>query len=785
MTIIHQGFSQRAGWAGDQPISYLMHKALANPELISLAAGFVDQDTLPVDLMRQAVDSLLSDRKRGQAALQYGTTVGHAPLREIALNRWREADGEPECERGIGLDQVLITAGSNELLHLLGDTLCDPGDIILVASPCYFVYLGLATNLGIRTIGVEADEQGMIPESLEDTLRQLNNIGDLPRVKAIYLTDYFNNPSTESLALERRGPIVETAKRWSRSFPIRVIEDAAYRELRYKVDDIPSLRSFDEEGDTVVVAQTFSKSFSPGIRVGFGILPPDLVAPCGAQKGNIDFGAPNFTQCVLAEVFNLGLFEEHLGNLRRGYEAKLNAMVEACDEHLAPLDGVSFTRPGGGLYVWLTLPHEVNTSAASPLFERAMDEGMIYVPGEYCYAVEGAPIAHNQIRLSFGVQSQKRIREGIAALARAVFFICFCSLTGLYIIFDAFANLDEFMQHAGDNGNLLGIMGEYYAYRSIYFFDKTSGLLALVSAMFTVTWIRRHNELTALMAAGVSRGRVVVPVILAAICISLFAAGMRETVLPRIQHELSRDPKNLSGEKGQVFRARYDNETVILIGGKASYRSDKRIESPQFNMPPALATYGNQIVATNAYFRPADPATGRPAGYLIHGVERPKDLYSEPSLFLEGRPVVITPADHPEWLQPDQCFIASNMDFEQLTGGTAWRQFSSTAELMRGLRNPSLDFGADVRVAIHSRLVQPLLDVTLLFLGLPMVLRRDTGNMFLAMGLCLAAVSVFMMVVIACQYLGAIMFVGTATAAWLPLMIFIPIVAFFSDPLRQ
>lgn len=366
-----------------------------------------------------------------------------------------------------------------------------------------------------------------------------------------------------------------------------------------------------------------------------------------------------------------------------------------------------------------------------------------------------------------------------------VFVICFCSLTGLYVVFDAFANLDEFMQHAGDDGNLLAIMGEYYAYRSVFFFDKTSGLLALISAMFTVTWIRRHNELTAMMAAGVSRGRVVVPVIIAAITISLVAAGIRETVLPSIQRELGRDPKNLSGDKGQVFRARYDNETVILIGGKKAYRRDARIESPQFNMPPRLSAYGNQIVAANAYYRPADPETGRPSGYILHDVQRPKDLNSLPTILLDEKPIVITPVDHPEWLESDQCLIASNIDFEQLTGGNAWRQFSSTAELIRGLRNPSLDFGADLRVAIHGRLVQPLLDVTLLFLGLPMVLRRDTGNMFLAMGLCLVAVSFFMMVVIACQYLGAIMFVGTAMAAWLPLLIFIPIVTFFSDPLRQ
>lgn len=420
MTTTHHGLSQRSGWAGDQPISYLMHKALANPELISLAAGFVDQDTLPVDVMRQAVDSLLSDRVRGKAALQYGTTIGYSPLREIALNRWRDADGNPESERDIDLDQVLVTAGSNQLLHLVCDTLCDPGDIILVAAPCYFVFLGITTNLGVRTIGVEADQDGMIPEALEEALMKLNNNGDLSRVKAIYITDYFNNPSTESLAASRRGPIVETVKRWSRSFPIRVIEDAAYRELRYSADDISSLRSYDEEGDTVVVAQTFSKSFSPGIRVGFGILPPDLVAPCGAQKSNIDFGAPNFTQYVLTEVFTLGLFEKHLTSLREGYQAKLNAMVGACDEHLAPLDGVSFTRPGGGLYVWLTLPPEIDTAARSELFELALQEGMIYVPGDCCYANEGAVAKHHQIRLSFGGQSCERLREGVAALARAV-----------------------------------------------------------------------------------------------------------------------------------------------------------------------------------------------------------------------------------------------------------------------------------------------------------------------------------------------------------------------------
>ena len=152
--------SQRAQWAGGQPISRLMQMALANPGLISLAAGFVDQPSLPVDATRQAVERVLAEPSYARAALQYGPTSGDARLRELVLERFRQADGHPAAERDLSIEQVLLTAGSNQLLHLVAEALLDPGDIVLCAAPTYFVFLGILGNLGARAIGVASDTGG-------------------------------------------------------------------------------------------------------------------------------------------------------------------------------------------------------------------------------------------------------------------------------------------------------------------------------------------------------------------------------------------------------------------------------------------------------------------------------------------------------------------------------------------------------------------------------------------------------------------------------------------------
>ncbi|HEX3726934.1 MAG TPA: PLP-dependent aminotransferase family protein [Pirellulales bacterium] len=418
-TALSPQWSQRACHAGSGPISALMQIALARPELISLAAGFVDQETLPVAETTAALTSLLNDIPRARTALQYGTNAGYLPLRMAVLERFLAAEGSPSSPAPT-VEQVVLTAGSNQLLHLVGEVLLDPGDIVLCAAPSYFVYLGMLAGLQARSVGVAIDRDGMRPDALDEQLRDLSKAGQLQRVKAIYITSYYENPSTVTLPLERRAAIVEIAKRWSHRNKIYVIDDTAYRDLRYTGHDLPSLRSFDAEGDTVIVAETFSKSFSPGIRVGWGILPPLLVEPVCAQKANIDFGSPNFNQHLMSTVLERGLFAPHVERLRQNYRVKLAAMLSALDEHLGAAALVRWNVPSGGLYVWLELPPGMSAGPESALMAHALHEGVLYVPGEYCYPVEGQPRRSDRIRLSFGVQTSENIRRGIEALARAI-----------------------------------------------------------------------------------------------------------------------------------------------------------------------------------------------------------------------------------------------------------------------------------------------------------------------------------------------------------------------------
>jgi lipopolysaccharide export system permease protein len=368
-----------------------------------------------------------------------------------------------------------------------------------------------------------------------------------------------------------------------------------------------------------------------------------------------------------------------------------------------------------------------------------------------------------------------------------VFLICFISLNGLYVVIDAFSNLDEFLRYTEGGGSLFGLLAEFYSYRSVFLFERMSSMLTMIAGMFTVTWIQRHNELTALTAAGVSRTRVILPIVLASTAISLGTAVGRELVIPRMAEELDREPKNLRGDSGQELKPRYDNETNILMQGVVTFANEKRIQQPNFILPEPLDKYGKQLSAENGYYQP--PQGDRPGGYLLKKVAHADRLTSGPSLKQDGRRVIITPADEPNWLEPDECFVVSNVSFEQLTGGRSWRQFSSTADLIAGLSNPSLglagEFGADVRVSIHARLVQPLLDLTLLFLGLPLVLSGTNRNVFVAIGLCGAVSTAFMLVVLGCQYLGQISLIRPSLAAWVPLMIFVPVAVAMFDKIER
>jgi len=413
--------SRRARQAGGQPIAnILMARTLAHTEIVSLAAGFVDQESLPVEPTRQALDSVWSRPQQARAALQYGSTIGHPPLRTAILDRMVRADGKTAGELNLSVERVVVTAGSNQLLYLVGDVLLDAGDVVICGAPTYFVFLGTLENLGARAIGVAVDEQGLIPEAVEEELRRWEAAGQLDRVKLIYVTTSFDNPTGITLPAQRRAALVHIARRWSEKQKLYVIEDTAYRELRYYGDDVPSMRSMDRDGDTVIVAGSFSKAYSPGVRVGWGILPRPLVEPVLAAKGNLDFGSPNLNQVLMGVVLGSGLFDAHIEQVRACYRRKVEAALDAADRFLAPLGGIRWVRPAGGLYVWLCLPESIDTGLSGPLFDRAVEEGVLYVPGEYCYPREGCPVPHHMLRLSFGIPSCEAIERGVEALARAI-----------------------------------------------------------------------------------------------------------------------------------------------------------------------------------------------------------------------------------------------------------------------------------------------------------------------------------------------------------------------------
>jgi lipopolysaccharide export system permease protein len=362
-----------------------------------------------------------------------------------------------------------------------------------------------------------------------------------------------------------------------------------------------------------------------------------------------------------------------------------------------------------------------------------------------------------------------------------VFAICFMSLTGLYIVIDAFGHLDHFSSHAEKgSGSLFGIMGTYYAYHSLAFFDGTSGILAMISAMFTVTWLQRHQELTAIMAAGISKMRILKPLLFAAAGVSLLGVANRELVIPRVRDQLTRDTKDLGGDAARDLEARFDRSD-ILIGGDKVVLAERKIIRPAFVMPRELSQFGKQLSALEASY--IDANDDHPAGFVLTGVTAPAHVDQLSSLVVDDRPVIVTPKDA-AWLGQGELFVASDLPFPLLASGSNWRRYASMGELINELNSPSTNLGADVRVAVHSRMVQPLMDGTLLMLGLPLMLSRRNRNVFLSISICLGVATAFTLVALSCQSLGGLSVLRPSLAAWLPLMMFVPVAAAMSHTLR-
>ncbi len=404
-------------------ISGLMKLALERPDIVSLAAGFVDQQSLPVKSTAAAIAQILGDEQAGRSALQYGTTVGDEALRAILIERLELDHGATPGSYREAIARTVVTTGSAQLIYLIGEALLDPGDIVLVESPTYFVFLGPLETRGARAIRVPIDDQGLKVDALEETLVRLQSEGLLDRVKLIYTIPEHSNPTGISLAADRRQALVDLVHRWSEIAGRRIflLEDAAYHGLSYGVPESKTLWSLDPEGETVILARTFSKTFSPGLKMGYGVLPKGLVDPIATLKGNHDFGSSNFTQKLLRLVLASGEYDRHVERLRAIYGRKRDVFLDALERFFEPIrDQVSWTRPRGGLFVWMTLPEGTDGGFDGPLFKRCLAEGVIYVPGEYAFAPEPAPVPRNHLRLTFGVPDEAALVEGARRLAEAV-----------------------------------------------------------------------------------------------------------------------------------------------------------------------------------------------------------------------------------------------------------------------------------------------------------------------------------------------------------------------------
>ncbi|GIW82960.1 MAG: aminotransferase [Gemmatales bacterium] len=413
-------YSEKALRTHDQPITYFMQQAIENPDLISLAAGLVDPWSLPAEEVRGAFAQILSEPERAYAALQYGTTKGYAPLRQKLLDRLCKLDGiaDPADISLTPLD-VVVTTGSQQLLYLVSELLLDPGDLVITEAPAYFVYQGTLDSMGARTLSVPMDENGMQTDLLEELLDRLEHTGEIGKLRLIYVCDYFQNPTGLNLSLERRQHLLELVKRYSRDHRILILEDSAYRELRYAGEDIPSIKSLDKTNEFVILAMTFSKPCAPGLKTGYGFLPHELVGPLLRLKGNHDFGSNNLTQHLLDHLLETGAYDSHVEQLRKVYRKKLDALLEALENEFGGSD-IQWTHPDGGLYVWVTFPPGLETGPDSPLMKAALEEGVLYVPGQFCYVDDENGVRTNEARLSFGVVPLEQIGEAVRRLAKAV-----------------------------------------------------------------------------------------------------------------------------------------------------------------------------------------------------------------------------------------------------------------------------------------------------------------------------------------------------------------------------
>jgi len=399
-TLWESRYAQRTQRMGSSAIRELL-KLTEKPDIISFGGGMPAPDVFPVEDFAAACDRVLGEF--GAQALQYGATDGYLPLREmIARHTGRY---------GIKItpDNILITSGSQQALDLIGKVFINPGDRILVEEPTYLGALQAWNAYGAEYVTVPMDENGMISEALEETLRA--------GPKFIYVLPNFQNPTGVTLSVERRQALIEMADRYG----VPVIEDDPYGQLRYEGCHLPSVVTLDgqfrETGSApyrgnVIYLSTFSKILSPGIRLAWVIAPQEVIRKLVQAKQGADLHTATFNQMVAYEVSRGGFLDRHVWMIRRVYQERRDAMLEAMEDFFP--EETSWTHPQGGLFLWSTMPKGMNSKK---VLEKAIEQKVAFVPGESFYARGGG---ENTMRLNFSFAKPEIIRLGIERLGKVI-----------------------------------------------------------------------------------------------------------------------------------------------------------------------------------------------------------------------------------------------------------------------------------------------------------------------------------------------------------------------------
>jgi 2-aminoadipate transaminase len=378
-------------------------KITQKPEVISFAGGLPAPDVFPLERFQEACHKVLEQNAR--QALQYGATEGYEPLREMIARHTARYGVKAQAEN------VLITSGSQQALDLIGKLLINPGDRVLVEAPTYLGALQAFNVYGADYVSVPSDDDGLRTDLLEAPLRS--------GPKFMYVLPNFQNPGGTTLSEGRRHELVLLADR----FGIPIIEDDPYGQLRYEGEHLTPLVVLDRENlrrdngysiGNVIYLSTFSKTLAPGLRLGWIVAPPDVIAKLVQLKQGADLHTSTFVQIVAYEVAKDGFLDEHVKLIRKVYRERRDVMLATLKEYFPP--EVTWTHPQGGLFLWVTLPEGMDSHK---LFEAALKENVAFVPGDSFYANNGHE-GSRHMRLNFSYGQPEQIREGIRRLSVAV-----------------------------------------------------------------------------------------------------------------------------------------------------------------------------------------------------------------------------------------------------------------------------------------------------------------------------------------------------------------------------